>query len=59
MILDQVTDAQMPAGRVLAGAAMVAFLGAPMFRRQAQAIRTVVTCLYLAGVLGFMLYFLL
>jgi hypothetical protein len=59
MLLDHVTETQMQAGRVMAGAAMVAFLGAPLFRRQAQAIRLVVTCLYVAGVLGFLLYFLL
>jgi hypothetical protein len=58
MLLDQVSEPKMQAGRVLAGAAMVAFLAAPIFRRQAQTIRLVVTGVYIAGVLGFLLYFL-
>ncbi len=50
---------QMQAGQIFAGAAMAALLAAPFFRRQSQAIRIAVTCLYLAGVLGCFFYYLL
>jgi hypothetical protein len=59
MLLDQVTDEQIKAGQIAAGAAMVAFLAAPYFRRYAQPIRLTVAALYVAGVLGFLLYYLL
>jgi hypothetical protein len=60
VLLDQVSDTQLQAGRILAGAVMVAFLGAPfVFRRRAQAIRLVVTVIYIAAVLAFLLYVLL
>ena len=58
MLFDQATDQQMQAGRIFAGAAMVAFLAAPVFRRQAQRVRMVVTGLYIAGVLSFVVYVL-
>jgi hypothetical protein len=58
MIFDQATDAQMQAARILGGATMVAFLAARMFRRQAQRIRIAVSVLYVAGVLGFLMYVL-
>jgi hypothetical protein len=35
MLLDQVSETQLQAGRVLGGAAMAAFLAAPLFRRKA------------------------
>ncbi len=53
MLLDQVSETQLQAGRVLGGAA---FLAAPLFRRQAQAVRLVVAGVYIAGVLGFLVY---
>jgi hypothetical protein len=59
MLLDQVTDTQMQAGRILAGATMAAFVAAPFFRRYTQPIRLIIAAVYLAGVLGFLLYFLL
>ncbi len=59
MLLDQVSDTQLQAGRVVGGAAMAAFLAAPMFRRQAQAVRLVVAGVYIAGVLGLLLYYIL
>ncbi len=58
VLFDQVSETQMRAGQMLGGATMVAFLAAPMFRHQAWAIRLVITCLYIACVLGFLLYFL-
>jgi hypothetical protein len=58
MLLDQVTNSQMQGARVLIGATMVAFLGAPMFFRQARAIQVIIAGLYFAGVLGFFGYFL-
>jgi hypothetical protein len=58
MLLDQVSETEIQAGRVLGGAAMAAFLAAPLFRRQAQAVRLVVAGVYIAGVLGFLLYYL-
>jgi len=59
MLLDQVSETQMQAGRLLMGATMVAFLAAPLFRRHGLAIRWVVASLYIAAVLGFLAYFLL
>jgi hypothetical protein len=59
MIFEPATDAQMQAARVFAGATMVAFLASRMFRRQAQRLRIVVACLYIAGILGFVVYLLL
>ena len=59
MLLDQVSDTQLQAGRVVGGAAMAAFLAAPMFRRQAQAVQLVVAGVYIAGVLGLLLYYIL
>jgi hypothetical protein len=59
MLLDQVSETQLQAGRVLGGAAMAGLLAAPMFRRQAQAVRLVVAGVYIAGVLGFLLYYIL
>jgi hypothetical protein len=59
MLLDQVSETQLQAGRVLGGAAMAAFLAAPLFRRKAQAVRLVVAGVYIAGVLGFLLYYIL
>ena len=56
MLFDQATDQQMQAGRIFAGAAMVAFIAAPVFRRQAQKVRAAVTVLYIAGVLSFVVY---
>jgi hypothetical protein len=58
MLLDQVSETPMQAGRVLAGAAMAALLAAPLFRRQAQAVRLVAACVYIAGVLAFLVYYL-
>jgi hypothetical protein len=58
MLLDQVSETEIQAGRILGGAAMAAFLAAPLFRRQAQRVRLVVALVYIAGVLGFLLYYL-
>jgi hypothetical protein len=58
MLLDQISETQMQAGRILAGATMAAFVAAPLFRRQAQAVRLVVSSFYIAGVLGFVVYYL-
>ena len=59
MIFDLATDTQMHAARLFGGATMVAFLAAPIFRGQANRVRWVVGCLYIAGVLGFSVYLLI
>ena len=59
MIFDLATDTQMQAARIFGGATMVAFLAAPMFRRQAQRVRMAVACIYIAGVTGFVIYVLM
>lgn len=59
MIFDLATDTQMHAARLFGGATMVAFLAAPMFRRQAQSVRMVVAGLYIGGVLAFAVYVLI
>ena len=59
MIFDLATETQMQAARIFGGATMVAFLAAPMFRHQARKVRMAVAALYIAGVLGFMVYMLL
>jgi hypothetical protein len=58
MIFDTVSATQMQAARILTGATMVGFLAARLFRGQAQRIRLAVASLYIAGVLGFVLYLL-
>jgi hypothetical protein len=58
MLLDQVSETQLQAGRILAGAVMVAVIAAPIFRRRAQMIRLIASGVYIAGVLGFLLYVL-
>ena len=58
MIFDLATETQMQAARIFGGATMVAFLAARMFRHQAQRVRIAVAALYIAGVLGFMVYVL-
>jgi hypothetical protein len=59
MLLDQVTDGEMQAGRVLAGATMAAFLAALLFRRHAQAIRLTVAAIYFSAAPEVLLYYLL
>lgn len=59
MILDQATEPQMQAAQIFGGATMVAFLGARFFRRQAQKIRLMTAAIYIAGVLGFIVYVLI
>jgi len=58
MIFDQVSDSQMRAARIVAGATMAGFLAAPLFRRQAAKVRLAVAGLYIVGVLGFAIYLL-
>jgi hypothetical protein len=56
MIFDQATVAQMRAARILGGVTMVAFLVATRFRRHQWKIRLVITGVYIACVLGFLVY---
>jgi hypothetical protein len=56
MIFDQATVAQMRAAQILGGATMVTFLAASRFRRHQWKIRLVITCVYIACVLGFLVY---
>jgi hypothetical protein len=58
MLLDHVSATQMQAGQIAAGVTMVVFLAAPMLGRPAQSVRLIVTAVYVAGLLGFLLYFL-
>ena len=59
MIFDQVSDTQMQAARILTGATMAGFLGAPLFRQHAQRIRLAVATIYIVAVLVFVAYFLI
>jgi hypothetical protein len=59
MILDPATPAQMEAARIVAGATMVAFLGARVFGKYAAKIRILAVGLYIAGVLSLLLFVLL
>ena len=59
MILDPVSDRQVQAARVFAGATMAGFLGASLFRGRARNIRLAVAAVYLAGVVLFTIYLLL
>ncbi len=52
-------DPQLRAAAMVSGATMVAFLAAAMVPRYTTAIRLVVTLVYCAGALGFVLYSLL
>jgi hypothetical protein len=56
MILDQVTDTEMQAARLLVGATIVAFLAASACRQHARTIRVVVLCIYIFGVLAFTIH---
>jgi hypothetical protein len=56
MLLDQATAGQMQAARILMSAVMVGFLAAATFRRHARNLRIVIAGLYIAGVLGFIVY---
>ena len=59
MLLEQVTDRQMQAGQVLAGATMAAFLAAALVRRYTYPIRLTFATIYCAALLAFLLYRLL
>lgn len=59
MLLDQATDTQMQAAGIAGGATMAAFVAAGIFGRQARRVRIGIASLYLAGVLGFVVYVLL
>lgn len=59
MLLDQATDTQLQAARIFGGATMAALLAAPMFRRQAHRVRMTAAVIYIAGVLGFVIYVLM
>jgi hypothetical protein len=59
MIFQQVTDAEMQAARILTATTMAAFLAAPLFRRQSQAVRIAVAGLYIAGAVAFSAYVLI
>jgi len=56
MLLDQVTDAQIRSAQIITGVTMAAFVAAPVFGLQARRIRIAVTGLYLAAVVGFIVY---
>jgi hypothetical protein len=58
MLLDQVSDTQMRAASLVMGATMVAFIGSRWMPRFGQSFRLLVAGLYIAGVLGFVVYFL-
>jgi hypothetical protein len=59
MLLDQVTDTQIRTARLVMGGAMVAFIGSRWMPRYRQSFRLFVAGLYLAMVLGFLVYFLM
>jgi hypothetical protein len=53
MLFDQVTPAQMQAGRVISGMTMAGFLGARLFGRHAARVRVGIAVAYCAFVAGF------
>ncbi len=57
MLLDQVSESQLRAAQIVSGAAMITLIAAPMFGRQAQVIRLIVTVAYIGVLLGFLGYF--
>jgi hypothetical protein len=59
MLSDLVTRNEMQAARLLMGATMVGFLVARLVWRRTPMIQFIVTGLYLASVLGFILYYAL
>jgi hypothetical protein len=59
MLLDPVTDVQMRAASLVMGATMVAFIGSRWLPRYGSSIRLIVAGIYVAGVLGALLYFLM
>jgi ABC-type Fe3+-siderophore transport system permease subunit len=58
MLLDQATDTQMRAVGLAMGAAMAVFIGSRWMPRYGQPIRLIVAGLYLAALLGALVYFL-
>lgn len=59
MLLDQVDDTQMRAVSLVMGATMVAFIGSRWIPRYGQSIRVVLAGLYVAGLAGLLVYFLM
>lgn len=59
MIFEQVTDTQMRAAQIFSGATMADFVAAPMLRGHAQMARMVIASVYIAGILGFVIYVLI
>jgi len=57
MLLGQVSETELQAGSIVSGAAMVALLGAPMFGRHAQTIRLAAAVVYVAFLVGLVIYF--
>jgi len=59
MLFDQVTTNEIRGATLLTGATMAGFLAARFFRGRARTIQVVVAGIYLAGVLGFIVYYAL
>ena len=59
MIFAQVTDAEMRAVQVFTGLTMAGFIGARTFGSHSQRARMVIGGIYIAGILGLIVYALL
>jgi hypothetical protein len=59
MLFQPVSAAEMHAARIITGATMVGMLGAPIFGRRARQARITFAILYIAAVLGFIVYHLI
>jgi hypothetical protein len=58
MIFEPVSAAEMRAAQIATGVAMAGFIGAPVFGRWARQVRIAVTVIYIAAILGFLVYHL-
>jgi hypothetical protein len=56
MLLDQATPAELQAASLLTGTTMVAFLAAGLVRGRGQMLRMALAGIYLAALLGFVIY---
>ncbi len=59
MIFEHVTPQEMQAAQIVTGATMVGMLTARLFGRHARTARLMIAALYLAAIIGFVLYYLL
>jgi hypothetical protein len=56
MLFDQATPTQLHTARLLTGATMAAFLAVGLLRGRGRMLRLVIAGLYIAAILGFIVY---